>query len=177
MDRWVLNTLEWLSLSSVVLSFCRADTLFPVLLFLSFLSFPRTTDVRSVLPVSMQAPSPLPQIQINSCTQIPLKILSPGCHLFSRGLDQIRPRAACREGAPLFQCTALKTQHYNHSTLLCMLVLALLTRIEKNNTKKTSTKRAVLTLVPEVKYLYCKKKNTYTPTAFHSASRGVYSIQ
>lgn len=126
------------------LLFSRTDTLFQfLLLFLSFLSLPHSTEVQPVLPTSTQAPSPLPQTRINSCTQIPLKILSPGCHLFSRGLDQIRARAACREGAPLFQCTALKTQQYNHTTLLRMLVSALLTHTKS---QEPSPERAVLPL-------------------------------
>lgn len=49
----------------------------------------RSAEAHPVPPSSRQAPSPLPQTRINSCTQIPLKILSPGCHLFSRGPDQI----------------------------------------------------------------------------------------
>lgn len=49
----------------------------------------RSAEAHPVPPSSRQAPSPLPRTRINSCTQIPLKILSPGCHLFSRGPDQI----------------------------------------------------------------------------------------
>lgn len=73
----------------------------------------RSAEAHPVPPSSRQAPSPLPRTRINSCTQIPLKILSPGCHLFSRGPDQIGQGLLAEKkkgGAPLFQCAALRTQ-------------------------------------------------------------------
>lgn len=111
-----------------------ARRLSPFFLFLAPLRF-----------TSMQAPSPLPQTRINSCSQIPLKILSPGCHLFSRGLDQIRPRAACREGGG----TSVSIHSLENTTIQPYYITAhaSMSFLWDTYSGKPSTERAFLPLV------------------------------
>lgn len=94
----------------------------------------RSSEAHPVPPSCRQAPSPLPQTRINSCTQIPLKILSPGCHLFSRGLDQIRPRAAWKKkrkkkGGTSVWMRGLENTTMHGATVLLKPVWALLTHV------------------------------------------------
>ena len=110
----------------------------------------RSSEAHPVPPSCRQAPSPLPQTRINSCTQIPLKILSPGCHLFSRGLDQIRPRAAWKKKKKKkrghFCLNARPWEHNNarcYSTAQASVSSPDTRRLRRKN-KGTRHKRAIL---------------------------------
>lgn len=95
---------------------------------------------------------------IKSCTQIPLKILSLGCHLFSRGLDQIRPRAAYRKEAPIASAQGLE------NTIIVPCDINARASMGAPDTcpieeakKRKQSQRATLPLLSKVKCLYCMK--------------------
>lgn len=97
------------------------------------------------------------QTWINSNAKIPLKILSPGCHLFSRGLDQVRPKASCRDGGTSVSMRALE------KTTIKAYFITVHARVSASDTsweKYTRTKliKSSSTLGFKVKCLHCVEK-------------------